>query len=299
MLLWKLVIVFVGFHINQSLNDGRYLEGALLYDTELIRAKACGWPVPPPTSLSNTPIVWRGLDYSGRWSGSGYVSRNTSVKTGAGWNGWKSYAKKNVLLAKDSEERLEATMDLEPELVPSSDFKNMEEQEQEFRQCFENELRVTGDRETDTNMNTGKKSNKSSEDRKGKINSSPNEADIVVHPGICGIYENHHYDSVPGGKNDWHYVTIRKMDDRRWVWTNRAGVSWNLFPTAYPNKWKVSRNCPYYKTGHRLALISIKENGTEGIFGPHGELYSFEGKGIGNVDEIFIPPNPFKHHPQH
>ena len=44
-----------------------------------------------------------------------------------------------------------------------------------------------------------------------------------------GIYESHLYDN--GGKNAWHYVSIKKMKDGNGLmWENKAGVSWSLCP---------------------------------------------------------------------
>ena len=67
--------------------------------------------------------------------------------------------------------------------------------------------------------------------------------------GISGEYVIDGYDN---NKNDWHYVTIEKVNDSgSYRWTNRAGVSWSLFqkwPTD--DHFEVGKECPYYNSGH-------------------------------------------------
>ena len=48
---------------------------------------------------------------------------------------------------------------------------------------------------------------------------------------VAGTYENHEYDG--GGKNDWHYATLLASEDgRSLTWSNRAGYSWGMTPSA-------------------------------------------------------------------
>lgn len=56
-------------------------------------------------------------------------------------------------------------------------------------------------------------------------------------------YECHLYDK--GGKNDWHYVDITKVDSRTLLWKNKAGVSWTLTFTDKLGVFDVGPTCPY------------------------------------------------------
>ena len=91
----------------------------------------------------------------------------------------------------------------------------------------------------------------------------------------AGKYENHQYDN--GGKNDWHFVTITKMNDRSLRWANRAGVSWNLTLTSNPNVLNVDSNAPYYKQGFHTVKVQRDASGRIiGLYGPSNELYQRE-----------------------
>ena len=66
---------------------------------------------------------------------------------------------------------------------------------------------------------------------------------------LVGRYENDNY----GGdeKNDWHYVTIKKNGDNKYIWKNRAGVSWTLTKDEERSLiLLVGKECPYYEQGH-------------------------------------------------
>ncbi|MCH2223885.1 MAG: hypothetical protein MK066_03875 [Crocinitomicaceae bacterium] len=91
---------------------------------------------------------------------------------------------------------------------------------------------------------------------------------------IEGNYECHKYDA--GGKNNWHYVTIKKDDNGTYVWENNANRSWSLYPTTSPLIFKVSENCPYFKTYKTAKAVIDSNNAILGIWGPSNEFYSFE-----------------------
>jgi hypothetical protein len=89
---------------------------------------------------------------------------------------------------------------------------------------------------------------------------------------LLGKYENHQYDA--GGKNNWHYVTITKIDDKKIKWTNRAGVSWTLTITDDKNKLAVGSDCTYYNRGYKTATVKYDANGVvKSINGPNNEPY--------------------------
>lgn len=99
---------------------------------------------------------------------------------------------------------------------------------------------------------------------------------------LPGHYECHLYDNTPN-KNDWHYVTIRKVSDTVFKWTNRAAVSWTLTKTSDHSVMKVSEDCPYYnfddgtqQTTYHTAKINWSGNRVASIVGPWGEHYDSE-----------------------
>ena len=77
----------VGFHYK-PVNDGQYLQAALLYDRNVTSTP---WPTDAPPSLSTASVVWSSPDSSG-WRGFGSPSNTASVAAGKGWNGWQCYA---------------------------------------------------------------------------------------------------------------------------------------------------------------------------------------------------------------
>jgi hypothetical protein len=96
---------------------------------------------------------------------------------------------------------------------------------------------------------------------------------------LLGNYECHKYDA--GGKNDWHYVTVAKVNDTTYKWTNRANVSWALKSTSDNNILDVGTECPYYnfndgqqQTHYTKATVVRDGNKVTGIMGPWDELYS-------------------------
>ena len=95
---------------------------------------------------------------------------------------------------------------------------------------------------------------------------------------IIGNYECHLYDN--GGKNDWHYVTIREVSEGTFKWINRAGVSWILKTTFDKTKLEVGQDCPYYNFNdgtrqmqYRQATVVWAGSQVSGILGPWNELY--------------------------
>ena len=88
---------------------------------------------------------------------------------------------------------------------------------------------------------------------------------------LVGTYENHLYDK--GGKNDWHYVEITKVNATQVRWTNRAKATWTL--TVDPKdktKAMVGADSPYFAQGYKVAnltwnnasqIISIEGPGKE------------------------------------
>eukprot|EP00111_Clytia_hemisphaerica_P016629 TCONS_00049309-protein len=91
----------------------------------------------------------------------------------------------------------------------------------------------------------------------------------VANPAYIGTFENLQY--VKGaGKNDWHYVTITySAASKSYSWSNRAGISWSLYPTSKSGELRVGQDCPYYSTGHTIANFTA-----DGVYGPWNELYS-------------------------
>ncbi|NES06803.1 MAG: hypothetical protein F6K22_30695 [Okeania sp. SIO2F4] len=88
---------------------------------------------------------------------------------------------------------------------------------------------------------------------------------------IVGNYENHLYDS--GGKNDWHYVTISRIDDNTLQWKNRVGITWTLHATKHREILKVGKDCPYFDHGHTTATVIWDGNQVLGILGPWNKRY--------------------------
>ncbi len=100
-----------------------------------------------------------------------------------------------------------------------------------------------------------------------------------VAASVVGKYECHKYDN--GGKNNWHYVTVTKVDASTLKWTNRAGVSWLLQLTLSKSILDIGPDCPYYhfdngkmRTSYTQAAVVWDGNSVTGLMGPWGELYS-------------------------
>ena len=88
---------------------------------------------------------------------------------------------------------------------------------------------------------------------------------------LIGNYENHLYDGT-SEKNDWHYVTITRIDDQTLLWSNRAGVSWQLKLTDNRNFLLVGDN-PYSGHGHTESMVVWEGEQVKGLTGPWNELY--------------------------
>jgi hypothetical protein len=91
-------------------------------------------------------------------------------------------------------------------------------------------------------------------------------------PLLLGNYECHKYDAE--GKNDYHYVTISKVNDTTLKWSNRAGVSWMLSLIDDKTKLDVGNDCPYFKDGHKQVTVVWEGSQVSGLVGPFDELYS-------------------------
>ena len=100
---------------------------------------------------------------------------------------------------------------------------------------------------------------------------------MAVIPGtiisIVGDYECHLFDNT-SNKNDWHYVTISKVNNSTLRWTNRAGVSWTL--TTIPDKTKltVGSDCPYFNSGYTQVTVVWDGDRVSGLTGPSNEIYN-------------------------
>ena len=106
-----------------------------------------------------------------------------------------------------------------------------------------------------------------------KINNINDLSYIYEFPGL---YESHLYDN--GGKNDWHYITIKTMKDGNgFIWENKAGVSWSLWPTINPLVFQVSDDCPYFDSYKSVAFEMDSKNNVLGIRA-NNEFYTFKEK---------------------
>ena len=92
---------------------------------------------------------------------------------------------------------------------------------------------------------------------------------VVSGDQFIGYYEHHGFDTGGTGKNDWHYLNIKK-EGAKYIWKNAAGVQWSLYPRT-EDTLTVGTDCPYYSGGHTIATF---ENG--GVQGPGG-FYQNEG----------------------
>ena len=91
-----------------------------------------------------------------------------------------------------------------------------------------------------------------------------------------GIYESHLYDN--GGKNAWHYVSIKKMKDGNGLmWENKAGVSWSLWPTLNPLVFEVANDCPYFDLYQSVVFEVDSKNNILGV-SANNEFYKLEEK---------------------
>lgn len=106
----------------------------------------------------------------------------------------------------------------------------------------------------------------------------PRSSKVII-DAIVGPYENFEYSG--SGKNNWHYVSISKIDSTTMTWTNRAGVKWTLTlqkkGDGYdPVKLTVGTDSPYYKSGHTVATVVWNNdyNAVKKILGPWNEAYT-------------------------
>ena len=84
---------------------------------------------------------------------------------------------------------------------------------------------------------------------------------------VVGTFEDHE------GVSDWHYVTITYNEaSNTYTWKNRAGATWTLSSTINSNRLRVHEDCPYFKTGYKIATFNQM-----GIYGPGNEFYVKKG----------------------
>ena len=68
-------------------------------------------------------------------------------------------------------------------------------------------------------------------------------------------------------------MTISKVEDGVYKWTNRAGVSWTLYQESEANTLRVGDDCPYFNSGYTTTTFNMN-----GIVGPFDSFYSYVGK---------------------
>ena len=89
---------------------------------------------------------------------------------------------------------------------------------------------------------------------------------------LVGTYEN--FPERANIKNDWHYVDLAAAEDGTLLWTNRAGVVWNLSLTGDDNTLAVAANCPYFAGGYTTARVGFDLLGNvTHIVGPGNSPY--------------------------
>ena len=87
---------------------------------------------------------------------------------------------------------------------------------------------------------------------------------------IVGHYE--HYPVSPNTKNDWHYVSLVKLNDQSALWMNNAGVNWLLNLTQDRNLLAIGSDCPYFDS-YKSAQVHWEGDVVTGITGPGNNLY--------------------------
>lgn len=87
---------------------------------------------------------------------------------------------------------------------------------------------------------------------------------------------------IPSGQtNDWHVAKLTTADFKTFKWTNKAGVSWTLTPATFdarghPTSFNVGADCPYFKSGYKVAKLEYGPNGNLlGMSGPGNEPYQY------------------------
>lgn len=101
---------------------------------------------------------------------------------------------------------------------------------------------------------TSTPSSKPSLSSNSAVNADGNTANQMLMSEIVGAYENHTYDGT-NNKNNWHYVTISKVNDTTLEWKNKAGVSWLLTTTPDKTKLNLGEDSPYYKDAKQTSVI--------------------------------------------
>lgn len=75
---------------------------------------------------------------------------------------------------------------------------------------------------------------------------------------VYGIYQRQ------SPQNNWHTGVIQQAENRV-VWTNAAGVNWNLQPDLENDRLLVGPDCPYYQPGAEIGfevLTGVSQEGT-------------------------------------
>jgi hypothetical protein len=106
------------------------------------------------------------------------------------------------------------------------------------------------------------------------IRSIGQQCDNASITALLGKYENLSFCGET--KNDYHYVTLTKIDHETIKWTNRANVSWTLRTTDDKNTLVVigSPYAEYADVAHSTATVTYDLNGVvTSITGPDDEPY--------------------------
>ena len=100
---------------------------------------------------------------------------------------------------------------------------------------------------------------------------------VEISGDLIGDYECHTYDNTEN-KNDYHYVTISKVDETTLTWKTRGTVSWTLTLTPDKTKLRIGEDCLYFRRGfieHQTVVWAGDE--VSGVCGPSGEIYDKTG----------------------
>ena len=115
---------------------------------------------------------------------------------------------------------------------------------------------------------------------------------------IVGHYENHSYDNTPT-KNDWHYITISKIDDATLNVKTRAGPAWILKTTDTPNRLTIVSKLKGHEKifDSQQAEVVWKDSAVSEIIMPQGTRENhYRREGGPSFDEI-MRKGPLLHQP--
>jgi len=98
-----------------------------------------------------------------------------------------------------------------------------------------------------------------------------------VWTGVGNFIREGSYEFLDGKeKSDEDFVEIKKIGEN-FKWTNKAGETWTLYPTAEVNVLRVGEDSPYYTSAnHRTAVFNAA-----GVSGPFGSMFVFKGVKVG------------------